>query len=82
MSGKKMTSLRVPKGCSAVQQDLAQVFGNFLRLTSHNRSVFGEYYTNIIERHMKGKGDQPSPRGSNGQDPSSSNQNQSADSQS
>ncbi|GFR76357.1 T-complex protein 11-like protein 1 [Elysia marginata] len=81
MSGKKMTNLRVPKGCSAVQHDLAQVFGNFLRLTSHNRSVFGEYYANIIERLLKGKEDQSSPRDSGGQDPSISNQHQPASSE-
>ena len=77
MSGKKMTSLRVPKGCSAIQQDLAQVFGNFLRLTSHNRSVFGEYYASIIERLMKGKADELSPREYDSQASSTSKQHQS-----
>ncbi|XP_005104684.1 T-complex protein 11-like protein 1 [Aplysia californica] len=49
ISGKSLNNLRVPKGCTAVQQELAQVLGNFLRLTSHNRSVFGAQYTQIIE---------------------------------
>jgi len=49
-SGRAVTSLQVPKGCSAVSQELTQVLGNFLRLTSHNRSVFGGNYAQIIDR--------------------------------
>lgn len=52
MSGKNVNSLQVPKGCSAVLQELTQILGNFLRLTSHNRSVSGEHYSAIIEKLM------------------------------
>ncbi|KAH9519420.1 hypothetical protein Btru_075491 [Bulinus truncatus] len=52
MTGKHVNSLRVPKGCTVVQQELSQILGNFLRLTSHNRSVFGEQYSQILERLM------------------------------
>lgn len=53
MSGKNLNNLQVPKGCTAVMKELAQVLGNFLRLTSHNRSVFGAQYAFIIENLMK-----------------------------
>ena len=49
-SGRAVTSLQLPKGCSAVGQELTQVLGNFLRLTSHNRSVFGANYAQIIDQ--------------------------------
>ncbi|CAG5117422.1 unnamed protein product [Candidula unifasciata] len=53
MTGKSVHNLQIPKGCSAVQQELTQILGNFLRLSSHNRSVFGQQYSEIIERQMQ-----------------------------
>ncbi|CAL1547673.1 unnamed protein product [Lymnaea stagnalis] len=61
MSGKHMNSIRVPKGCTAVQEELAHVLGNFLRLTSHNRSVFGDHYAQIIEKLMHRSNSELSP---------------------
>ncbi|BFZ25037.1 hypothetical protein BsWGS_28076 [Bradybaena similaris] len=52
-TGKSVHSLQIPKGCTAVQQELTQVLGNFLRLSSHNRAVFGQQYAEIIERQMQ-----------------------------
>ncbi|XP_050390427.2 T-complex protein 11-like protein 1 [Patella vulgata] len=53
---KHVSSLKVPTGFSAVESKLSQVLGKFLRLISHNRSVFGVYYAEIIgaliERHQ------------------------------
>jgi hypothetical protein len=40
--------LRVPPGLSSFQAELTAITGQFLRLVSHNRAVFGEYYTDII----------------------------------
>ncbi|PNF14068.1 T-complex protein 11-like protein 1 [Cryptotermes secundus] len=40
--------LRIPPGLSSLQTELTAITGQFLRLVSHNRAVFGEYYTNII----------------------------------
>ncbi|XP_059143162.1 T-complex protein 11-like protein 1 [Physella acuta] len=61
MLGKHVNNLRVPKGCTAVQQELSQILGNFLRLTSHNRSVFGEQYSQILEKFMHRAGNGISP---------------------
>jgi hypothetical protein len=33
---------------SSLQPELTAFAGQFLHLVSHNRSIFGEYYTNII----------------------------------
>lgn len=40
--------LRIPPGLSSLQTEFTAITGQFLRLISHNRAVFGEYYTNII----------------------------------
>jgi T-complex protein 11. len=40
--------LRIPPGLSSLQTELTAITGQFLRLVSHNRAVFGEYYTDII----------------------------------
>uniref|UniRef100_A0A0B7ASM7 T-complex protein 11-like protein 1 n=2 Tax=Arion vulgaris TaxID=1028688 RepID=A0A0B7ASM7_9EUPU len=53
MTGKNVNSLPLPKGCSAIQRELSQVMGSFLRLSSHNRSVFGQQYSEIIEKLMQ-----------------------------
>uniref|UniRef100_A0A0B7AL99 T-complex protein 11-like protein 1 n=1 Tax=Arion vulgaris TaxID=1028688 RepID=A0A0B7AL99_9EUPU len=60
MSGKHVNSLQLPKGCTAVQQELVQILGNILRLSSHNRSVFGEQYSEILERLMQRTTSDPS----------------------
>jgi hypothetical protein len=53
MTGKHVNSLQLPKGCTAVQQELVQILGSFLRLSSHNRSVFGEQYSEILEKFLQ-----------------------------
>ena len=40
--------VQMPPGLSTLQEELAHICGTLLRLVSHNRSVFGEYYANII----------------------------------
>ncbi|GLH00002.1 T-complex protein-like protein [Gryllus bimaculatus] len=40
--------VRVPPGLSTLQAELTSITGNFLRLVSHNRSVFSEYYIDIV----------------------------------
>ncbi|KAK2185731.1 hypothetical protein NP493_225g03047 [Ridgeia piscesae] len=40
----------LPPGFSAVSEELSHVCGQFLRLASHNRAVFGSYYTDIITK--------------------------------
>lgn len=41
--------MRVPPGLSSTSAELARVGGQLLRLVSHNRAVFGDYYTEILE---------------------------------
>ncbi|KDR14701.1 T-complex protein 11-like protein 1 [Zootermopsis nevadensis] len=48
ISLSRAVPLRVPPGLSSLQTELAAVSGQFLRLVSHNRAVFGEYYADII----------------------------------
>ncbi|WAR09029.1 T11L1-like protein [Mya arenaria] len=47
--------LKLPVGMSVMEQELSQLCGQFLRIISHNRAVFSQYYTDIIndllERH-------------------------------
>lgn len=41
--------LKVPSGLSSLQQELTEIAGQFLRIVSHNRTVFGIYYTDIVK---------------------------------
>ena len=41
--------MKVPPGLSSTSTELARVSGQLLRLVSHNRAVFGAYYTEILE---------------------------------
>lgn len=40
---------KLPPGLSSLQKEVFSVAGNFLRIVSHNRSVFGQYYIDIID---------------------------------
>jgi hypothetical protein len=42
------TPLHIPPGLSSLQTELTAISEKFLCLVSHNRAVYGEYYTNII----------------------------------
>lgn len=56
ISSQHKEPLKVPPGFSAVERELSQLCGRFLRLISYNRSVFGSFYTDIIntllQKHM------------------------------
>lgn len=39
---------KVPSGLSALQKELTEVAGPFLRIVSHNNTVFCIYYFDII----------------------------------
>lgn len=43
----------MPPGLSTLQEELAHICGTLLRLVTHNRSVFGEYYVDILTDHIK-----------------------------
>lgn len=47
--------IQLPPGLSSLQEELGHICGTLLRLVSHNRAVFGEYYAEIITNHIKGK---------------------------
>lgn len=40
--------VQIPSGLSVLQEELLSITGQFMRLVNHNRSVFGEYYVEII----------------------------------
>lgn len=56
ISNNKVDPLKVPTGFTAVEKELSEMLGQFLRLISHNRSVFGPHYSDIIssilQRHQ------------------------------
>ena len=54
--------LKVPVGMSVMEQELAEICGQFLRLISHNRSVFGNFYADIIGTLLKRQQEDLSPR--------------------
>ena len=43
--------LQVPPGLTICKNDLGDIAGGFLRLVNYNKSVFGDYYNEIIENH-------------------------------
>ena len=53
ISTRRMEPLKVPTGFSAVETELSQMLGQFLRLISHNRSVFGPHYSDIISQLLE-----------------------------
>ena len=40
--------VKIPAGLSAMEKELSEICGRFLRLIAHNRAVFGLYYAEII----------------------------------
>ncbi|XP_013395437.1 T-complex protein 11-like protein 1 [Lingula anatina] len=45
--------LKIPPGLSAVEHELSEVCGQFLRLIAHNKAVFGYWYSDIISKLLK-----------------------------
>jgi len=52
ISGTMKNGMQVPPGLSICQKDLADVAGQFVRLVNYNKSVFGEFYNEVIENHV------------------------------
>jgi len=52
ISTARAAPLQVPPGLTLCQKELAGVAGAFVRLVAYNRSVFGEFYTDIIDNHV------------------------------
>ena len=52
ISASRTAPLQVPPGLTLCQRELAQIGGNFVRLVNYNKSVFGEFYSEIIENHV------------------------------
>lgn len=55
LSSTTARPVQMPPGLSTLQEELAHICGTLLRLVTHNRNVFGEYYADIITNHIKGK---------------------------
>lgn len=51
ISGSVKSGMQVPPGLSICQKDLGDIAGQFVRLVNYNKSVFGDYYNNIIANH-------------------------------
>lgn len=41
--------VKLPQGMSLVEKDLLEITGQFLRLVTFNKNVFGNYYGEIIQ---------------------------------
>lgn len=52
ISTARSAPLQVPPGLTLCQKELAQVAGAFVRLVAYNRSVFGDFYADIIDNHV------------------------------
>lgn len=39
---------KIPPGLSTLEKELTSITGCFLRLVTHNRAVFSEYYSDIV----------------------------------
>ncbi|KAG1675722.1 T-complex protein 11-like protein 1 [Nymphon striatum] len=50
LSSVTASPIKMPPGLSSFQSSLANLTGQFLRLVSHNRAVFGDYYADIISK--------------------------------
>jgi predicted house-cleaning noncanonical NTP pyrophosphatase (MazG superfamily) len=44
-------NIQVPPGLTICKNDLGDIAGQFVRLVNYNKSVFGEFYNDIIENH-------------------------------
>lgn len=53
LSSTTARPVQMPPGLSTLQEELAHICGTLLRLVTHNRSVFGEYYVDILTDHIK-----------------------------
>lgn len=47
-SSNTAAPVQIPSGLSVLQEELSGLTGQFLRLVSHNKAVFGEHYSGII----------------------------------
>lgn len=54
LASSTASPIKIPPGLSVMQMELSRITGQFLRLVSHNRAVFGCYYGDIITSIRKG----------------------------
>jgi len=45
---------QIPAGLSLFKPEIAGVAGRFARLVSHNRSVFAQHYSDLIQKNCLG----------------------------
>ncbi|VDN34279.1 unnamed protein product [Gongylonema pulchrum] len=41
-----------PPGLSVIREELSELTGRFLRITNHNRQIFGTYYGELVKKLM------------------------------
>lgn len=44
---------QVPPGLSSLQEELAAIAARFFIIVAHNRSVFGDYYHDIVAKEIQ-----------------------------
>ncbi|KAI1303004.1 T-complex protein 11-like protein 1 [Halotydeus destructor] len=49
-SSNTAAPVQIPAGLSVLQDELSALTGSYMRLVSHNRAVFSEFYADIIQR--------------------------------
>lgn len=49
---------QIPPGLSSLQEELAKIAAQLLILVAHNRSVFGEYYQEIVSKAARENSDE------------------------
>ena len=54
LSSPTAVPMQIPTGLSAVKEELTQIAGQYVRIVVHNRSVFAEYYADIITELIPG----------------------------
>lgn len=47
--------VQMPKGLTILQKNLSSLAGQFMRIASHNRAVYGNYYVDIITKFIENK---------------------------
>ncbi|KAL1487145.1 hypothetical protein MTO96_046641, partial [Rhipicephalus appendiculatus] len=53
ISSGSVRPTQIPPGLSALEKELTSITGQFLRLVTHNRAVFGELYGDIVAELRK-----------------------------
>lgn len=51
-SSSSSATVQIPSGLSVLQKELTSLAAHFVRVVTYNRSVFGEYYTQLVSEFL------------------------------